>query len=235
MLAKSISMLILTVSNLFYHDISSKAFDKKSGVSDWASKLSGNNFPSTPNDSSITGAATQSASSSANDVIITTKTKKEKVRSKPAVHRDGDIFGGNEDEERDAAITSPIKSGQKPSNTVSCVSNFDIILIAMISKDIIKIESVSPLPKRKNGPRGKATVADLPDGARDNKAWTRLFLATLCRYLAFYEDPWVLDDKKFKKLLQSIWDFVYGERVPYKIDIASRAFRLVSPLVLPYI
>jgi hypothetical protein len=97
------------------------------------------------------------------------------------------------------------------------VLNYNIVLIAVIAKDVVKIESVSPVPVRKNRPQGRATVSDLPDGARDNKMWTRLFLPTVCRYLGLSDDPWVVDEKKFKKLLQTIWNYVYGAKVPYKI------------------
>src|SRR5215510_439983 len=124
--------MILTEATLFFHNYSSKNSDKTGLISNWASEItveSGNDSESIWNGSSTTIVA---KGTSANDVVITTKEKKRKGQSKTTVRRDDDIFGGNENGERVAAISSPTKGGKKPTYAVSHILHCDIILMDAI-------------------------------------------------------------------------------------------------------
>ena len=92
-------------------------------------------------------------------------------------------------------------------------------------------EEHAPLQKRTSGGK-KYTNADLPPGALDNGVWRQVFIPTYVQYLASQDsnDTWSISDNDAVQLMEKIWKFVYGHRVPYHVTINRLAFFLVSAL-----
>jgi hypothetical protein len=96
---------------------------------------------------------------------------------------------------------------------------------------MVKEEELSPLPKRTLGGK-KFTNSELPSGAQDNGVWRRVFIPTYVQYIASRnsDDTWAINDNDAIQLMQQIWEFIYGARVPYRIKIRGPVFFLVSTL-----
>jgi hypothetical protein len=94
---------------------------------------------------------------------------------------------------------------------------------------MVKQEEPSPLPKRTSGGK-KYTNSDLPSGAQDNGVWRQVFIPTYVQYLANRncDDAWTISDNDVIQLMQQIWDFIYGARIPYRIKTRGPVFFLVS-------
>ena len=92
-------------------------------------------------------------------------------------------------------------------------------------------EEDAPLSKRTSGSK-KYMNADLPPGALDNGVWRQVFIPTYVQYLASQDsnNTWSISDNDAVQLMEKIWKFVYGLRVPYHITINGSAFFLVSAL-----
>ena len=90
---------------------------------------------------------------------------------------------------------------------------------------------MSPLPKRTLGGK-KFTNSELPSGAQDNGVWRQVFIPTYVQYLASRnsQDAWTITDDDAVALMQRIWNFIYGARVPYNIKTRGPVFFLVSDL-----
>lgn len=80
--------------------------------------------------------------------------------------------------------------------------------------------------------RREAKVSDLPDAARVDDAWTRVFLPTLLRYLGARSDPWFWQRSFAVSTLQAIWAAVYGEDLPFPLAMTDSILALVSRLDL---
>lgn len=76
----------------------------------------------------------------------------------------------------------------------------------------------------------RKTNADLPSGTLDNATWRRTFIPTYLQLLACRDvkEAWSVDDDEATALLQKVWDYVYGQRVPYTVDVTGSVFRVVS-------
>jgi hypothetical protein len=96
---------------------------------------------------------------------------------------------------------------------------------------MVKEEESSPLPKRTLGGK-KYTNNELPSGAQDNGIWRQVFIPTYVQYLASRtsNDTWTISDDDAIQLMQRIWKFIYGARVPYRIKVKGPVFFLVSAL-----
>ncbi|GBE85561.1 hypothetical protein SCP_0800780 [Sparassis crispa] len=53
--------------------------------------------------------------------------------------------------------------------------------------------------------------ADLPPVALKNDRWRRRFLPTVVRYVGTLKNPWTIDEEEFRRVLELIWDKVYGK------------------------
>ena len=98
---------------------------------------------------------------------------------------------------------------------------------------MVKEEELSPLPKRTLGSK-KYTNSELPLGAQDTGVWWQVFIPTYIQYLASQNsnDTWAISDDDAIQLMQLIWKYVYGARVPYRIKTRGPVFFLVSALSL---
>ena len=69
----------------------------------------------------------------------------------------------------------------------------------------------------------------LPNGCQYNGTWHRIFIPTYFQYLACREsDAWAANDDESVSVLQKIWNFVYGDKVPHIITIQGPVFALVG-------
>ncbi|KAL7278554.1 hypothetical protein ACG7TL_007553 [Trametes sanguinea] len=73
--------------------------------------------------------------------------------------------------------------------------------------------------------------ADLPAGAHDRSKWRLQFIPTVLRILGAHEDPWNLSDKVMVKLLQKVWDSVYGEAIPHRVRVNDAVHALSTQRV----
>ena len=98
---------------------------------------------------------------------------------------------------------------------------------------MVKEEPSSPLPKRTLGGK-KYTNSDLPAGVLDNGIWRQVFIPTYVKYLASQNsnDTWTISDNDAIELMQNIWKFIYGARVPYRIKTRGPVFFLVSAFLI---
>ena len=97
---------------------------------------------------------------------------------------------------------------------------------------MVKEESLSSaLPKRTLGSK-KYTNSEHPSGALDNGVWRQVFIPTYIQYLASQNsnETWTISDNDVIQLMQQIWNFIYGARVPYLINAKGPVFFLVSAL-----
>jgi hypothetical protein len=94
---------------------------------------------------------------------------------------------------------------------------------------MVKQEEPSPLPKRTLG-GNKFKNSELPPGAQDNGVWRQVFIPTYVQYLANRNsnDAWTISDDDAIQLMQQIWEFIYGARVPHHIKTRGAVFFLVS-------
>ena len=117
-------MLVLNEGSLFYHDLSSQKTDKSAYgvISDWSSKVQ----TSTKSSQAWTGASTSAISSarsitSSNGIAIAIKTKDSKPKSQGGARSQATkLFEEDEGDEREVALASPLKGGQRHVNTVCC-------------------------------------------------------------------------------------------------------------------
>ena len=77
-------------------------------------------------------------------------------------------------------------------------------------------------------PRKRATFQDLPRGANEDAAWTRLVIPNFLNLILAGKQPWVITDDAIVGELQRVWDHVYGMRVEFTIEKGTVPFELVS-------
>lgn len=53
-------------------------------------------------------------------------------------------------------------------------------------------------------------------------------MTTYEQYLATKMDGWDIDSAQAIRLLQTIWDYVYGERIPHEVHSEEAVFYVVS-------
>ncbi|KAI0644466.1 hypothetical protein C8Q79DRAFT_1011512 [Trametes meyenii] len=78
--------------------------------------------------------------------------------------------------------------------------------------------------KSRSAPRN----SDLPDGAHRHNAWRAKFVPTFLKALGVLEDPWGVSDKRLLKILQEIWDAVYGNEIPLVVEINDAIHSLAT-------
>ena len=71
----------------------------------------------------------------------------------------------------------------------------------------------------------KFTNNDLPAGSMD--LWRPVLIPTFAKFVASYDDPWVIDDQDTITALQKVWDAVYP-KIPYTVKTKEAVFVLVS-------
>jgi hypothetical protein len=67
----------------------------------------------------------------------------------------------------------------------------------------------------------------LPDGATDDDAWTRVVIPTFINLVLSGDKPWLSSDAELAPLLQEVWDYTYGNRLPFDIKKSTVPFELV--------
>ena len=99
---------------------------------------------------------------------------------------------------------------------------------------MVKEDEPSPLPKHTLGGK-KYTNSELPSGAQDNGIWRQVFIPTYVQYLASQNsnDAWTISDNNVIELMEQVWKFIYGARVPYCIKDKGPVFFLVSAPMCP--
>ena len=76
--------------------------------------------------------------------------------------------------------------------------------------------------------RKRATIQNLPKGANEDAAWTRLVIPNFINLILAGEQPWVIVDDVIIAELQRVWDHVYGMKVKFTIEKGTVPFELVS-------
>ncbi|KAI0364596.1 hypothetical protein BV20DRAFT_983097 [Pilatotrama ljubarskyi] len=83
--------------------------------------------------------------------------------------------------------------------------------------------------KAKGGkPRSTPKNSDIPAAAHEQNAWKAKFIPTFLKAIGTRSDPWALNDREMIKLLQAIWDALYGDRLPYVITANDSVHALAS-------
>jgi hypothetical protein len=232
--------LILNETTLFYLNLSTitnttnSSFNK---VKNWTSHVAKARHITRPSSahvgSSKSSVPSKRTTSSTSAIVKTDSTLLQPERKKIKLdNHDLTTSGFLEDEddetiEREAAISSPVKGNQRLNSKVCHISHHDQILTCR--QTIVKVENLSPLPKR-SGANRKYTNADLPNGAMNNNTWRKIVIPTYIQYLAGQDskETWSIDDKESTTLLQAIWNFTYGAEVPHFIRVNGPAFSIVS-------
>ena len=82
------------------------------------------------------------------------------------------------------------------------------------------------------GHKEKYTNAHLPVGCQTNGAWRRIFIPTYLQYLASRnsDDAWVIPDDESVIIQQSIWNFVYGDKVPHIVTVVPHIVTVSGPV-----
>jgi hypothetical protein len=75
--------------------------------------------------------------------------------------------------------------------------------------------------------RRQATVQDLPKGANEDAAWSRLVVPNFINLILAGNQPWIITDDLIIAELQRIWDRVYGSKVEFAIEKGTVPFKLV--------
>lgn len=83
--------------------------------------------------------------------------------------------------------------------------------------------------------RRPATVQDLPKGANEDAAWSRLVVPNFINLILAGNQPWIITDDLIIAELQCIWDHVYGRRVEFAIEKGTVPYKLVSFMTNTYI
>jgi hypothetical protein len=101
-------------------------------------------------------------------------------------------------------------------------------------KTIVKVENLSPPPKRSGANNWKYTNSDLPNGAINNNTWRKKVIPTYIQYLAGLDvkETWTVGDKDSITLLQNIWNFTYGAELPHVVKVNGPVFLIVSLPIL---
>jgi hypothetical protein len=93
---------------------------------------------------------------------------------------------------------------------------------------MVKIEEQKPQQsKAGRGSRERAKNEDLPDGCQDQGRWRKIFIPTYITYLAGYKDGWIVGDTDAINALQKIWKAVYGDEIPYTIEVNDAVHAIV--------
>ncbi|KAI0245227.1 hypothetical protein BJV78DRAFT_1356894 [Lactifluus subvellereus] len=129
--------------------------------------------------------------------------------------------GGFEDEdeteEREHALSSPIKGNQQ-------LSSAGIVKVTVGAASPVSRSKHSAANRRKD----KYTNSDLPPGCKENNVWRRTLILTYIQYMSNQKNAWGIQDNDAIVILQGIWDYVYGARVPAKIGIVGPIFAVAD-------
>ena len=171
--------------------------------------------------------ATSRTTASSNAVVVAVENN---VVTKKEPTSDDNMSCGfleeDETEERDAALSSPIKGKKRLTNAVSHMPYCHTVLTTQ--QGIVKIEDASQPPKRVAAAR--PTNADLPPGCLDVARWRRVFMTTYLQYLGGQDtdNAWIIKDKDAVLLMQCVWDYMYGATVLHTVKVGGPVFHVVS-------
>jgi hypothetical protein len=84
-----------------------------------------------------------------------------------------------------------------------------------------------------NKSRQRASVQNLPKGANQDAAWTRLVIPNFINLILAGEQPWIITDDVIVAELQRVWDHVYGMKIEFTIEKGTVPFELVSYIQPP--
>jgi hypothetical protein len=117
-------------------------------------------------------------------------------------------------------------------------------LINVTVKGIVKIEQkVSEITSHSQGEGGATTATTanstasfakrssnkmLPAGCTEGNAWKLLFMPIYLRFAGSYSNGWTIDDHDNVAALQTIWDAVFGDKIPHTVAVNEHVFKVVS-------
>jgi len=167
--------------------------------------------------------------------IVTSKPSSKAVgpqmKKKTVPDAEPDNLGGlsaeDDSREKEMALSSPMKGGELRATKVRLllsISSNGFILFQSLVK--VKAEQVDTKSRK------RATAQDLPKGANEDTAWTRLVIPNFVNAILAGEQPWVVTDDAVIAELQSVWDHVYGMKVEFTIEKGTVPFELVSHIDL---
>jgi hypothetical protein len=83
--------------------------------------------------------------------------------------------------------------------------------------------------KLEKGRAQKFNNKDLPEGCQDQLKWRRRYVPTYLRFLSSYTKVWTISDNDAVTAMQKIWDDIYGDQIPYNVNVNSAVFKTVRP------
>ena len=75
---------------------------------------------------------------------------------------------------------------------------------------------------------GKFNNGHLPPGAMTQNTWHRVYVPTYVQFVASREDAWTFNDNDAVRVMQAIWNNVYGSRIPHTVEMNDAVFSIVS-------
>jgi hypothetical protein len=136
----------------------------------------------------------------------------------------GGMLDEDDSQERELAMLSPLKGSE-----LRAAKKVHFYLFSehelTFSQSILKANTDQDAKSRK-----RATIQNLPEGANNDSAWTRLVIPNTIRLLLAGEQPWVIGDDVIISELQKVWDRVYGRKIPFTIKKGTVPSELISNL-----
>ena len=94
------------------------------------------------------------------------------------------------------------------------------------TKDIVVPMKV----KLEKGRAQKLNNKHLPEGCQDDLKWRRRYVPTYLRFLSSYPKVWTIADNEAVKAMQKIWNVIYGDEIPYDVNVNCAVFKTVCLL-----
>ena len=95
------------------------------------------------------------------------------------------------------------------------------------------MEQTPPPPiKRNGGWKDKYSNIDLPAGCQERNVWRGKLIPTYIQYMSCKDVVWGMKDGDATAILQAIWDYLYGARIPRQIVSTGPVFAVVRSFFL---
>jgi hypothetical protein len=83
--------------------------------------------------------------------------------------------------------------------------------------------------KLEKGRAQKFNNKHLPEGCQGQFKWCRHYVPTYLWFLSSYPKVWAIPDNDAVKAMQKIWDDIYGDEIPYDVNVNCAVFKTVCP------
>jgi len=89
------------------------------------------------------------------------------------------------------------------------------------------VEHTPPPIKRNGGRKDKFSNVDLPAKCQEHNIWRGKLIPTYIQYMSCNDTVWGMKDGNATAILQAIWDYLYGARIPMQIVSMGPVFGIV--------